>query len=371
MNARERMLAVLRGGRADRVPLEPAGLECTCREDLESFEDPLKRRLAERVMDVSHYLVTHWSHVNRYLVTPSHRIRSERREKDDGAAVIHGVIPTPGGELSFRREWDPTSRTWWNADYPVETVGDAEKLASVPWERPPDLRPPGEDERPGDFTERGIMGTRISSPFVCVSGMMPYQTFLEWTATRMDMLRELTDICLQRILDCLEVLLSNPSIECVWMGGSEWVTPPMAAPRVYDALVQEQERDIIDYVHSQSDAVVHVHCHGRVRDALPKTIERGADYTEPVEPPPSGDITMAEAKAVAAGRITLGGNIECELLCNGTPERVEEAVRTAFAGGKKRFVLRPTEGPSPRLSEREFHNYMRMIDVWEELSPLP
>lgn len=45
-----------------------------------------------------------------------------------------------------------------------------------------------------------------------------------------------------------------------------------------------------------------------------KIIERGADYTEPVEPPPNGDLTLAEAKKLAAGRITLGGNIEARLL---------------------------------------------------------
>jgi hypothetical protein len=56
--------------------------------------------------------------------------------------------------------------------------------------------------------------------------------------------------------------------------------------------------------------------------------------------------------------------------CYAGEEDAERAVRAAFEGGGRRFVLRPTEGPSPRLSEREFRDYMRMIDVWEELSPV-
>ena len=48
--------------------------------------------------------------------------------------------------------------------------------------------------------------------------------------------------------------------------------------------------------------------------------------------------------------------------------RGERSVRAAFEGGSGRFVLRATEGPSPVMSEREFRNWMRMIDVWEELS---
>ena len=99
-------------------------------------------------------------------------------------------------------------------------------------------------------------------------------------------------------------------------------------------------------------------------------IERNADYTEPVEPPPDGDITMAEAKNRAEGRIALGGNIECRVLARGTEEEVETAVVSAFEGGKERFVLRPTESSSPTIDDREYTNYMKMIDLWEELSPV-
>jgi uroporphyrinogen-III decarboxylase len=199
---------------------------------------------------------------------------------------------------------------------------------------------------------------------------MSFERFLALTATEPDLVADLTEVCRQRIVDVLEALLAQPGIELVWIGGSEWVTPPMAAPATYDVLVQEQEHSLIEYAHAQSDALVQVHCHGRVRHALQRTIERGADYTEPCEPPPLGDIWLAEAKALAARRITLGGNIECRILAARSEDAVEAAVRAAFEGGKERFVLRPTEGPSPAMTEREFENYVRLVDVWEELSPI-
>ena len=89
-----------------------------------------------------------------------------------------------------------------------------------------------------------------------------------------------------------------------------------------------------------------------------------------VEPPPDGDITMKDAKELAAGRMTLGGNIETRVLCNETEDVIETAVRAAFEGPKDRFVLVTTAGCSPTLAEREYRNYMRLIDVWEELSPI-
>ena len=370
MTPRNRMLKTTRGETADRVPLELAGFHYQSRAGVEKVADPLRRDIAERIFDESDYRATHPSHINRSLATPPQRMRHETKSLPNGETESRTIIDTPKGELTAIRRTVRSAGTSWQVKYPVETRDDIDKIASVPWELPSGLAPPDANKLPDDSEERLILSTTISSPFVCVAGMMDYQWFLELCATDMPLMKELTEICRQRVLDCVKALLSGPGIDYVWLGGSEWVTPPMASPRVYDELVQEQERDVISYIHDNSDAVVHVHCHGHVRDALPKVIERGGDYLEPVEPPPDGDITMAEAKEQADGRVTLGGNVECRLLCNEPADTVEAATRAAFEGGKRRFVLRPTEGPSPRLTEREHANYMRMIDVWEELSPI-
>jgi len=371
MTPRERLLRTMRGDAADRVPLVLPGCQLASRDGLERIDDPLRRQLAERTFGQMHFDVGVNSHINRYLVTPPQRIHTRTEDLPDGRRRTHGRIDTPKGDLTFLTEWNPQSpQTTWTIKYPCETREEIDRIASIPWERPEGLAPPSLGDLPEDFARRGVVRTGVSSPLVCVGGMMRYERFLELCATDLELVKKLTEICRQRILDCLTVLFARPGIEYVWMGGSEWVTPPMASPRVYDQLVQEQERSIIDTVHGRSDAIVHIHCHGRIRDALPKTIERGADYTEPCEPPPDGDITLADAKAVAAGRITLGGNIEARVLCNESEDAVERAVRAAFEGGKARFVLRPSEGCSPRLSQQEFRNYTRMIDVWEDLSPI-
>ena len=368
MSPRERIMNALRGKPVDRVPIVLPGLSYRSLKDVQNIADPLRKKIAERAMDRTNFELHLPSYINRMLVTPPQRIRTEQKTSPGGNPRTYGVIDTPLGELTYITEWDSRSQTSWMIKYPVENKKDIEKIASVPWEIPLDLVPPDLNHLPDEFGGRGILITHISSPFVCVSAMMNYEMFLEYCFLDLDLLKYLTEICRQRILDCLRTLLSKPGIDCVWIGGSEWVTPPMAPPEIYDALVQEQERSIIGHVHENTDAVIHVHCHGRIRGALPRMIERGTDYTEPVEPPPDGDITMSEARNISKGRITLGGNIECRILFNGSEDDVESAVRLAFDGGKERFILRPTEGPSPILAEQEFRNYMRMIDVWEELS---
>ncbi len=372
MTPRERLLTTLQGGAADRVPLVLPGFDFVSREEADAHPDPRRRALAHRVFDETTYRLQVPSYTNRYLMTPPQFMHHETSTLGNGFEETRGVIDTPKGRLTFTTQLDPVSGTTWTLEYPVKTLDDIEKVASVPWQLPEGLAPPAGD-MPAGFEQRGILDTRISSPFVCVAGLMKFEQFLELTATEPRLIAELTEICLQRTLDVLEVLFSRPGIEYVWIGGSEWVTPPMAGPRTYDRLVQEQERSLIDAIRAYDTAngthtIVHIHCHGHVRHALQRTIERGADYTEPIEPPPDGDITMAEAKALAAGRLTLGGNIECRVLCSGTEEDVWEAVRDAFAGGKERFILRPTEGPSPTMDEREYRNWSAMVDAWEEMA---
>jgi len=370
MTPRERMLAALRGERADRVPLELYGFWFPDRETLEAVEDPLRRRIGERVFDELVFRSIHPSHVNRYLVTPPQLWRESHEDLPNGRRRTRGVMDTPKGELTYLTEWAPEDETTWTWKYPVENERDIEKITSVPWEPPEGLKALDGSERVGDFETRGICEVGVSTPMVCVAGMMRYESFLELCATDLRLVKALTEICLERVMDVLAVLLSRPGVDLVWMGGSEWLTPPMGSPALYDALVQEQERTIIDYVHANSDAVVQVHCHGKVGTVLEKTIARGADYTEPVEPPPDGDITMREAKEIAAGRITLGGNVETRVLANESEDVVERAVRAAFEGGKDRFILATTAGCSPKLTKREFKNYLRLIDVWAELSPV-
>ncbi|NCO37555.1 MAG: hypothetical protein COZ06_16945 [Armatimonadetes bacterium CG_4_10_14_3_um_filter_66_18] len=370
MTPRDLRLRTIRGETVDRVPLELAGFEYPSLEAVAKIEDPLRREIAERVFAHSVVRRNHPSHTNRYLMIPPQRMRNERKPLPGGEWETTQYLDTPDGALTAIVHSDRKAQTSWNVTYPVETREGLRSIAAVPWERPPGLSAPDRDTLPADPDGRFLLSTSVSSPFVCVAGVMPYQMFLGLCATDLPWMEELTELCLERTLDCLDVLLQKPGIEYVWVGGSEWVTPPMASPQVYDALVQDQERRLIAFIKQRSEAVVHLHCHGRVRETILKVIERGADYLEPVEPPPDGDVTMAEAKALAAERLTLGGNLESRLMCYGTEAEVERATRAAFEGGKARFILRPTEGPSPTLSEREYRNWTRIIDVWEELSPM-
>jgi hypothetical protein len=367
MDPRDRFLGCVRGQEVDRVPLCVEALMYRSRDAVRDERDLLKREVVERMFEHTHFFHVVPSGINRHLITPPQRVALVKKEQDADTVTTWSAIDTPKGELSYVVARNSTSRTSWTVKYPVESIEDIEKIRSVPWELPAGTETPALSDLPADFLERGVVRTGISSPFVCVAGMMPYQYFLELCATHFELMRELTQVCFERIMKTLDVLLAKRNIDYVWMGGCEWLTPPMGSPRHYEELVQKFEEPVIRRIH-EGDAVCHVHCHGNVRSTIEMVVARGADFFEPVEPPPDGDITFAEAKRLVAGRMTLGGNIEARLLEKADEATVERAVRAAFEGGRHRMVLRNSAGPISDFDERMRRNYHRLVDVWEELS---
>jgi len=367
MTPRDRFLKMLRGEKTDRVPLHLEALELERLDQTGPAEDPRYREVAERVLDQIHYRVNVSTYLNRYMCTPPQLMRVVRREqKANGDVLTTTEIDTPGGKLTAVTGQNPMTRTVWTVKYPCESIEQIRKLGSVRWETPEGLSRPDTSNLPSDFHRRGILSSGVSSPFVCVAGAMPFQYFLELCLVEPELIKDLSAQCLERSLEVLDVVLADRTIEWMWMRGCEWLTPPMASRRLYEELVQTFEEPIIRRCH-KAGALVHVHCHGRIRESLELKIRRGVDYTEPVEPPPDGDIPMAEAKALAAGRISLGGNVEARVLDTEDAEAVEAATRAAFEGGTFRMALRQTAGPLTAWTERQRVNYHRMLDVWEEL----
>jgi hypothetical protein len=366
MTPRERLLTTIRGGRSDRVPMVLEHFHCA---DPADFRDPLQREIAERVWDQIHCAVGVPTGLNRYLAVGVDNVREVSRTQRDGNVEIVSEIVTPKGTLTDVVSTNSLTETPWTVKHPVESLADIEAIRSCPWDVPSPAAPPDMSNLPDCFAERGITWLMISSPMVCVAAMMPREMFLELCVTDLPLLTELTAIACERSLAVMEVTLADENVDYLWMGGCEWVTPPLAAPAVYEQLVQPFEKAIIDRAHA-AGAIAHVHCHGNIRSTLERVIERGGDFLEPCEPPPDGDMTFAEMKSVAAGRITLGGNVEGRVLDMEDVDTVEVACRASFEGGKDRMVFQTSAGPYSRVTPRQLENYHRLIDVWEELSPI-
>ena len=87
------------------------------------------------------------------------------------------------------------------------------------------------------------------------------------------------------------------------------------------------------------------------------------DALQPIEPPPIGDCTLAQARSVLGDRMILIGNIEYSDLAAREASEIDKAVADAItAGGPESFILCPSCSPyEEQISERTAENYITMI----------
>ena len=115
-----------------------------------------------------------------------------------------------------------------------------------------------------------------------------------------------------------------------------------------------------------------VHSHGSVNKVLEGFVRSGVDCLEPLEPPPHGDLELANAKRRVGGRLCLEGNFECYEFDNLTADAMRERVRQTMADAKEgggyivACASAPTQPMTPRSVEalvafaeavRDYGNY--------------
>lgn len=100
----------------------------------------------------------------------------------------------------------------------------------------------------------------------------------------------------------------------------------------------------------------------------------GAAALDPIEPPPQGNVQLAEVRREFGGDLVLFGNIEVSDIENLEPDDFEKVVARTIQevaeNPGRGFVLMPTAGPYGRMiSDRTLANYKTMVRmVNDELS---
>jgi hypothetical protein len=117
-----------------------------------------------------------------------------------------------------------------------------------------------------------------------------------------------------------------------------------------------------------------IHCHGRLRAVLDAIAAMGADAVDPIEPPPYGDIELADVRRQYGQHMVLFGNIEVVDVETMEPTLFERVVAQALADGTqgagRGFVLMPSSAPNGRrITPQALANYETMIRLATEFTP--
>jgi len=379
MTGRQRVLAAIRGEAVDRVPIW-LGWEWYFHEPLppeDHFTSAWKNKPEyRRVFDhAAQYCDTLHPRsgsqlFNRFAMVQPNRIKHE----DDffltpDIQVHRGWLDVPGSprRLTFENQTRRNVATVWGIEAPVQSLEELDALMSAPWEvdaaalEASVKRAFALDKQIGD---RGLMRFSVSSPLIMISSVLSMQDFLESLALEEAYIHTVMEEVTRRVEVCIDALF--PRLAGIDMlinvGGSEQCVPPLVSPDLYDRLVIPYEKRIVQKLKHTYGLPCNAHCHGRVRHALKGMLEIGFDSTDPVEIPPDGDVTLAEAREIVGGRMTLIGNIEFYELEFSTPEQIRERVREIMREGPRRLIVGTSGGPLTDLSPRLEANYIALID---------
>jgi uroporphyrinogen decarboxylase len=133
----------------------------------------------------------------------------------------------------------------------------------------------------------------------------------------------------------------------------------LISPNHYRQFIKPYQKEIVDLAHEKGLKIVK-HSDGNMWPILDDHIEIGFDGFSPIQP---DCMDIAEVKAHVKGNCCLVGNIDCRhLLCEGSEEEVEEAVRgtieIAAPGGG--YIICSSNSVHPGVKAE---NYIAMVQA--------
>lgn len=289
---------------------------------------------------------------------------SEESWAEDKSTFTRRTLHTPKGDISTLTRVDVDVNTVWTVEPFFKTSDDMDRYLSLPWEYA------GTDmagfhkaeERLGD---RGIVLCDTADPVCMVAGWFDFEPFLMLAIEERDRMKYFMDALLERLLLVIRDKLEQGAGPIWRIYGPEYCGPEYFAPDGFRELVMDYDKPIIDLIHEYG-GYARVHAHGRVTQRLDQFVEMGADATDPLEPPPQGDVDLAEVKKKYGDRLLLFGNIELSFLEYWEGAEIERYVRESIEAAKDGggYVIMPTAAPiNTPIWDRTADNYRRFIDT--------
>jgi hypothetical protein len=243
---------------------------------------------------------------------------------------------------------------------------DLEKYLTIPPIRPEDFATDSFPDVQARIGERGIVQVPFGSPAGEIARLCGSENFAILSICERELIHRCCEAEMKKRIAMLQYLFTNNVGPYFAFGGEERIAPPLHSPQDFREFIVKYEQPIIEFIHN-NNGVVHMHCHGSIKDIMDDFVTMGVDVLHPIEAPPSGNIPLDEAKTKAGGRVCLEGNIQIaaiyELTAEMLIEQTKKLINTGFSNSQGLIVTGSAPPYIPGEGKKCFENYKAVIDT--------
>lgn len=374
MNRKERLTATLQGHPVDRPPVNFYEIDGVNQDESDPdpfniYSDPSWAPLLRLAREHSDAIAGCPLPVRHTGPDPLEALEERQTWIDEqGRRFTRRRIRAGRRTLTETTRRDPDVNTVWTIEHLLKDEEDFLAWLDLP-ESPADCAP---DLARLEHTERrlgdtGIAMINCSDPLCGVAGLFSMETYTVLALTRPDLMRHGLDRMQRGIMPRIETAARAAPGRLWRIVGPEYAAPPYLPPTLFREYVVPYDRAMVETIHRHG-GYARLHSHGRLRDVLDAIVATGCMGLDPIEPPPQGDMQLAEVRERYGDRLVLFGNLEASDIENLDERLFGEKVRRALDeggdGAGRGFVLMPSACPyGRRLSARARRNYEVMIEA--------
>jgi hypothetical protein len=260
----------------------------------------------------------------------------------------------------------PELDTVWTIEHMLKNIDDLKAWLELPDEVfAEEIDVTGLVEEDEKLAERGIVMVDTEDPICAAASLFSMEDYTVVALTEQRLFHRL----LEKLSRHIHARTEKTAVEFpghLWrIYGPEYAAEPYLPPHLFAEYVVRYTGPMAETIHKHG-GFARVHCHGRIAAVLDHIVEMGATAIDPVEPPPQGDVELANVRREYGEKLVLFGNIEYADIENTEPAQferiVEKSLRDGTQGRGKGFVLMPSAAPIGReVTPRVLANYETMV----------
>lgn len=359
MNSRERLLKCIKHEPIDRVPVSTYEL-VGWNSDAWENKEPSYRKLMDAIRE--HTDCIYMTDAG-FQETPNPVMEIQVWDESE-SHFTKKVYHTKCRDLESLHRIDDGVHTVWTIKHLLEDIADIDKYLSIPHD-PPILnmdRFYAEKEKLG---EKGLMMISLGDPICEAAELFEMGTFLLHAITESEKIKYFLDALHERQMFDLKRILKNDVKDVIFrICGPEYATPPYLSPDYFYDYVTCYLKDICREIRT-AGGIPRIHSHGKIGKVIDQFAMTDALAIDPVEPPPDGDMELADVKRLYGEKFCIFGNIELRELENSDRMRIDALVKKSMHVAKEGsgFILMPTSAPlNVPLSGKTQENYLQLFE---------